>query len=74
MLQMGWSPVLLCLLVLTVLASAKEFVLEDLIAEEDNPDNRRVIHNVGQYNNLLLILCIFMWLKRQVWKLNFINK
>lgn len=47
---MGRTPVFLCLLVFIVLATAKEYILEDLIAEEDNPeDNRRVIHNIGTF-------------------------
>ncbi|XP_054262557.1 uncharacterized protein LOC128986292 [Macrosteles quadrilineatus] len=44
---MGRTSLVLFLLVFAVLAAAKEYVLEDLIAEESNTDNRRVIHNVG---------------------------
>jgi hypothetical protein len=48
---MGGTRLVLFLLVFTTLAAAKEYILEDLIAEESNVENRRVIHNVGKFHN-----------------------
>ncbi|XP_046666272.1 extensin-2-like [Homalodisca vitripennis] len=44
---MAGTTVFLLLLVFAVLATAKDYVLEDLIAEESGTNNRRVIHNIG---------------------------
>lgn len=64
---MGRTPVFLCLLVFIVLATAKEYILEDLIAEEDNPeDNRRVIHNIGTFYIVSIVYSVIMILECQI--------